>query len=285
MRTKPPYYSVFVSMSKDEDSSDWTIVNGNCSCPTGLSQSCVHLTALLLTVIEISPLACTSLPCLWSRPSGSLKGTFMENLRSKDTSYIPYEGRLLDPSLLLERISALPTGQNTAAVKYFKEMDRSTASATSVALPDPLQLLKDTGESRGFENLTVEDVIRCVELNQEQRNAIEVATRAQHSSTIWIQARQWRVTASKFGVVCNRPRRTSGYPPSLVKGILGDYGTVSSPALTYGRDSEAVARCTYESVSGNIVEDSGLFIHSSLPYIGATPDGVIDEVRCSSPNA
>ena len=41
---------------------------------------------------------------------------------------------------------------------------------------------------------------------------MQVATTDQSKSEVWLQARQWRVTAFKFGVVCNRPYRVSTHP-------------------------------------------------------------------------
>ena len=73
----------------------------------------------------------------------------------------------------------------------------------------------------------------------------------------------------------------TGYPKSLVKGIMGDYGLVHSPALEYGRNTESVGRCTYESFTGNIVDDCGLFIHPEHNFIGASPDGVISDVSAA----
>ena len=42
------------------------IDGGNCRCPAGETQSCVHISALLFTLAEVTPIACTSLPCAWS---------------------------------------------------------------------------------------------------------------------------------------------------------------------------------------------------------------------------
>ena len=46
------------------------VEGANCYCAAGETQSCVHVTALLFTLAAVSPAACTSLPCAWSRPSG-----------------------------------------------------------------------------------------------------------------------------------------------------------------------------------------------------------------------
>ena len=62
MRQHPPLYQCFVVFDSQE------IRSGNCGCPAGETQSCVHVSALLLTLIEVTQTSCTSLPCAWSRP-------------------------------------------------------------------------------------------------------------------------------------------------------------------------------------------------------------------------
>ena len=47
----------------------FTVEGATCYCAAGETQSCVHVTALLFTLAEVSPAACTSLSCAWSRPS------------------------------------------------------------------------------------------------------------------------------------------------------------------------------------------------------------------------
>jgi len=58
----PSFYSMFIKL----DSSS-TLIGGNCKCPAGESQSCVHIAALLITLSEVTPQACTSMRFAWSR--------------------------------------------------------------------------------------------------------------------------------------------------------------------------------------------------------------------------
>ena len=76
------------------------------------------------------------------------------------------------------------------------------------------------------------------------------------------------MTSSKFGCICNRPNRRGGYLAIMVKEILGDYKNVNSTSLHYGRDTEGVARLVYESVTGNIVEESG-HVHLTHTFLEA----------------
>ena len=105
---------------------------------------------------------------------------------------------------------------------------------------------------------------------------------------MWFDALQLRITLSNFGKVCNRQFRQL-YPPSLVKSILGDYGTPHTAAIQWGRDHEANAICSYTLKTQRSVRECGIFLSCSIPYLATTPDGVVSfnrrdfgiiEVKC-----
>ena len=63
MRKDPPFYILLVIFK------DRTPIAGDYKCPAGKSQTCVHVAALLIMLSEITPQACTSVRCAWSRTS------------------------------------------------------------------------------------------------------------------------------------------------------------------------------------------------------------------------
>ena len=73
-RSLPPFYSLFVVFN------DRTPQSANCKCPAGESQTCVHIAALLMTLSEITPQACTSMRCAWSSPSQGGKTSLVTDL-------------------------------------------------------------------------------------------------------------------------------------------------------------------------------------------------------------
>ena len=75
-----------------------------------------------------------------------------------------------------------------------------------------------------------------------------------------MDARQWRVTASNFGRVCNCRRDPGFFPLSLVKLCLGDYGSILSPPLQWGCTHEGVAIKAYEQKTGLQVHHCGIFL-------------------------
>lgn len=86
-----------------------------------------------------------------------------------------------------------------------------------------------------------------------------------------MDARQWRITASNFGRVCNRTFRVL-YPPSLMKVLLGEYGHPNSAASKWGIDH---ALYVYHKKMNTEVDVCGLFLE--FPFVGASPDGIIGE--------
>lgn len=62
----------------------------------------------------------------------------------------------------------------------------------------------------------------------------------------------------------------------------------TSAAMQWGIDHEDDARTAYEVHTGNLVELTGFIPHPEVKYLGASPDGLIDddgilEIKCPSP--
>lgn len=112
---------------------------------------------------------------------------------------------------------------------------------------------------------------------------IETLTKNQSSSSEWFEERRTRLTASNFGLVCNRKPQSLSAP--VVNKLL--YTSFTSHSTRYGRIHEATALKQVEERLGVSVERSGLFIDHELPFLAATPDGLIGEdgiveVKCPS---
>ena len=55
----------------------------------------MHIAALLLTLAEVTPTACTSMRCTWSRPSIGSKASLAKELdfgKASSEGYVPYSG-------------------------------------------------------------------------------------------------------------------------------------------------------------------------------------------------
>ncbi|XP_061580348.1 inhibitor of growth protein 1-like isoform X1 [Cololabis saira] len=132
-----------------------------------------------------------------------------------------------------------------------------------------------------------------ISVSEEQARAVEVATRDQASSKLWFRFRAGRITASKMKTACctdpNKPAQ------SLIKSVCyPESYKFTSKAMTWGCDHETFARDIFindhkkrhENVKA---ENTGFFINPSVPFSGASPDGLVScdccgvsviEVKC-----
>lgn len=128
-----------------------------------------------------------------------------------------------------------------------------------------------------------EAFFKNLQLSEEECKKIEADTKEQRDSALWMHERRKRLTASFFGQICNKlPYTSCG---NTIKDIL--YRHFDNSSMKYGRMHEKDA---IESIKQSLniqVNPSGLFINPNVPYLGATPDGLIDddgivEIKCPS---
>ena len=271
MRKDPPFYSLFTKFENGAP------VAANCKCPAGETQTCVHVAALLITLTEITPQACTSMRCAWSRPTQGGKPSFAVDLdfgRSSLDGYITYTGPVLQVNDLLQHLESASC--DPGVQHYFKQEEERCLQSVpppsgNPVLIDPLDKLRDIVSVR---DVTVDDLVQALKPTAEEVELIQAMSVGQRHNPLWLDARQWRVTSSNFGRVCNRVFRQL-YPPSLVKTLLGDYGIPHTAALQWGCDHESGAIQQYMLLSGSQVEECGVFLSEQYPYLATSPDGII----------
>ena len=73
MCSTPPFYKPFVivDVPDETDGESLQVLGGSCTCKAGQTQSCVHISALLIIVAFLGEQSFTSKPCHWVRPSTS----------------------------------------------------------------------------------------------------------------------------------------------------------------------------------------------------------------------
>lgn len=109
----------------------------------------------------------------------------------------------------------------------------------------------------------------------------------------WFNARHGCLTASRFADVLARKR--DGKPAKAYYDLIDvlclerltgqSVGIGDSPALMWGRDHEDEARSEYQVRSGNLVDLVGFVPHPDIPWLGASPDGLVGddgllEIKC-----
>jgi putative phage-type endonuclease len=98
---------------------------------------------------------------------------------------------------------------------------------------------------------------------------------ASQGTAEWHDARLGRITASLaaaclgFDDYCSRQK--------AVRLILG-YETLDvNRYMQHGLQFQHAAKLEYESKTGRLVQECGFFVHPTLPFIGASPDGLVGD--------
>ena len=105
----------------------------------------------------------------------------------------------------------------------------------------------------------------------------------------WFSARRAKLTGSNVGAALEvNPWKT---PDDLIRQMVREYHGakpefVGNIATEYGRQHEPLALMDYLGKTGNHVEECGFFVHPEHDWLGASPDGLIDdnglvEVKCT----
>ena len=131
-----------------------------------------------------------------------------------------------------------------------KNLQTFPSSSSNPVLIDPLDKLCEICADR---DVNVSDLVEALKPTAEDVQLIQSMSVGQRNNPLWLDARQWRVTSSNFGRVCNRKFQHS-YPPSLLKIVLGDYGNAYSAALQWGCDHEHDVIQQYMVATGAKIE-------------------------------
>ncbi|KAK9708060.1 YqaJ-like viral recombinase domain [Popillia japonica] len=111
---------------------------------------------------------------------------------------------------------------------------------------------------------------------------IDAQTRGQNANPQWIEERAFRLTASNFGSIC-KMRSTASRAKRGEQLLYSNF--FGNTATKYGVENDGVAIKDFEKIYNVAVNPCGFFIHSSHPYLGASPDGLagndgIIEMKC-----
>lgn len=104
----------------------------------------------------------------------------------------------------------------------------------------------------------------------------------------WFKARKGKLTGSNIGAALGvNPWKS---PEDLIRQMVRDYHNSESEftgniATEYGTMHEPLALMDYLGKTGNLVNECGFIVHPEYDWLGASPDGLIDddgiiEVKC-----
>jgi putative phage-type endonuclease len=111
-------------------------------------------------------------------------------------------------------------------------------------------------------------------------------------SDAWFQARLGKVTASRVADVIAKTK--TGYSASrdnymaqlICERLTGQQGeSFTNAAMTWGTETEPLARSAFEAYADVMVEEVGFVPHPSIEMSGASPDGLVGlfgmlEIKC-----
>ncbi|XP_046331249.2 uncharacterized protein LOC124114619 [Haliotis rufescens] len=125
-------------------------------------------------------------------------------------------------------------------------------------------------------------VVRALKITDDQAADLESKTRKQAKCSLWHEERRWRLTASQFWTICKCTTRRNR--TKLCEQIVSGRKLVCN-SMRHGLQQEPKAIAKLEIACNVHVHSCGMFVDSDLPFLAATPDGVIDsntivEVKC-----
>lgn len=124
--------------------------------------------------------------------------------------------------------------------------------------------------------------LKNLEKTEEERAHITKQTILQSECGEWLELRRNFLTASNFGKVIKR-RKTNSCR-NIVKNMLYGAAIDHVSSIQHGRQHEAVALEQLSNLKNIKIDKCGLFIDEVLPFLGATPDGITNdmvvEIKC-----
>ena len=147
--------------------------------------------------------------------------------------------------------------------------------------PQPLTSLKNVKYvEMKYDELLKECESVPLNVTEKMVKCVETATRDQSKSKLWYKFRAGHITASRMKAVCcaNAAKPSQ----SLIKGICHPEAfSFTSKATKWGCSHENEAREIYTRTSKSqhsdfSVTDCGLFLSTQWPFVGASPDGIIN---------
>ena len=304
---KDKVYSCFLVMT-----STVSILKAHCKCPAGVDGRCNHVASTLFALEEHckkqktcsdAQESCTSKPCRWNVPR-KRKGPAIPisemNFVKHDYAKVK---KIKTPKLSLQQ------GKKTSeqrdwpserldnfleAVREYEMKSGRTVGWTHI-LPQKIENQEKNQEEEpslispikrhpvSADELRerFDKVKRNINFDEEKINKIEQKTRGQSNTDLWHHHRQPRITATKCYRIAVQREATS--PTKTIKEVLGYNKPFQSKYMQEGLDMEDNIIDAYkvlkqqQGVTGITVEKCGFFISKRHGFLGASPDGLVQD--------
>ncbi|KAH7931603.1 hypothetical protein HPB51_029794 [Rhipicephalus microplus] len=182
---------------------------------------------------------------------------------------------LPDPSptnVACKRIEASKRGKTNSSSETTAQGPARSARHHQLSAEMPLRDLHKNSHS---------ETARKVQLTADRCCEIERATRDQAKSPRWLKERQGRITPS----LLHRVAVCSTGATSLAAEIMGYIKTPQVANLRWGSEMEKKAKQPFRDQespkhTGFNVEECWLVVAANMPFIGASPDGIVSCACC-----
>ena len=162
------------------------------------------------------------------------------------------------------------------ALEYEKPQANGSTEETSQEFPAlPIGILDKAPCVFEIESEEQRTELSKINITLDEAHSLERLTREQSQSTKWQQSRVGRVTASRFGDVLLRQSLPS---ESFINSFFNNKEYTTMPVqINHGIKNEVKARNAYCSRTGFTVYKCGLVVNPSVPWLGASPDGLVKD--------
>ena len=289
-----------------------TIITAHCNCMAGLGETCSHLASIMFFVEAAVRLrdkqTVTQEAAYWKLPSVKkqveyapiklIKFTSSRHLKKELEARIDSVSTVSESTHMSSKSKAIYQAGTENFAKFLNEIAGGKPSFLSVhpcyvdsyipkivksKYPVILTSLYDPDSANlSFPELArvCQNISREITITEKQRKIVEKETRYQASSQLWFSFRAGRITASKIKAAT----ATNYLKPSmsLLKAICYPQEMrFSTPATRWGIEHEEVAKKKYYQLQSAMhtdlsVIECGLFLSTDNPFLGATPDGIVN---------
>lgn len=188
-------------------------------------------------------------------------------------------------SLFKIKILIDPTDPNEPHHHHFipkSSDDEESEASVEVEVEDKTELVKKVENDDSVSVGSLEFDLPDSELTEYQRKINELKSRSVTSqrTTDWLKVRHEYITASVMASALSLMGKSSRENLLLEKASYGDFKTFFGNIHTHhGNQFEPVTNAIYCYRNNTKIYDYGLIPHKTVPFLGASTDGVTSELR------
>lgn len=279
------YHEVEVTIQRDKAE----ILEVKCDCMANQGRCCSHTAGLAYKINQAAlkgyiGVACTDVECLWNKStSTNVLPDSVENIRAGDNTVAKSTFAITTAFETDEDVIRHLTTNPVAGLAAIPgTILNHVLKATAVNFSSDkahLGLPKNHGncEARDCDlcNKVYEKYITC---DEQQREHLATATTSQDSA-LWQDQRKIRITSSGAFEVPKKADPKNWLDIKLNNRFMGNSST------RYGQECEPIARSYYEHTFRKKITSTGLVVHPTDNWLGASLDGIVDrdtilEIKC-----